>query len=292
MSTREQLKNDAKQNRTSYTRLSPDLKLDVKADPATGEAMFVYYDKEKNQNVAIKKPVEGILVGRCMQCSWFDAMLGSKGGNWETAYFFTKDKVVLFKPGSAGYEKVMEGSFDEVETYLRSRGVNANGKKTQVLFVKMKGTTGPILTAVRTNLSIAITQLNAVDTDRPFDYFVKLTPKVYSDGSIPFGKKTTQATKNLMKTNPPKYADISFEKPMNDVDFDSLGAGEAIQAFKKWVEEQSPKKADDTNQPQAQQQNPVSSYSGPSNSDFDNFTPPGNDDKEPEFGAESDDLPF
>lgn len=291
-SIRDKYKNEAKQNRAGYIRLSPDLKLDVKAD-ASGEAMFVYYDKEKKENVAIKKPVEGILVGRCMQCSWFDATLGSNGGNWETAYFYTKNKVILFKPGSSGYEKVMEGQFEEIETYLRSRGVNANGKKTQVVFVKIRGASGPMLVAVRTNLSIAITQLNSIDADRPFDYFVTLTPKVYRDGDIAFGKKTTQATKNLMKTNPPKYASISFDKPMNDIDFESLGAEESIETFKKWVSEQSPAQpSGDAQQQSAQVQSSGPGYSGPSDSQFDNFAPPVNDEPEPDFGDGSDDLPF
>jgi hypothetical protein len=41
-----------------------------------------------------------------------------------------------------------------------------------------------------------------------------------------------------MRTNPPKYASISFDKPVNDVEFDSLGAESAIELFNKWLQEQ------------------------------------------------------
>lgn len=236
-SIRERMKAQAKEGQgQSYTKLSPDVVLSVKE--VDGKIGFSYYDKATKENKFIPKPIEGVFVGRCMSAEWFDATIGQRGGTWATSFYYSKDKVVLFKPGSTGYEKVMEGNFDEIEGYLRSRRVSANAKKFQVLLVKMKWGGEAKLVAVKTNISIAITQLKKVDADMQFDYYIKLTPKKYAEGEVDFDKKTTPATMNLMRTNPPKYASISFDKPMNDVEFDSLGAEGAIEMFNKWLKEQ------------------------------------------------------
>jgi hypothetical protein len=287
-SIRDRFRNEAKQGGSNFTKLSPDLTFEVKQNKDTGQVSFVYYDKEKKENRSIVKPIEGALIGRCMQASWFDANIGQRGGNWQTSFFYTKDKVVLFKPGSTGYEKVMDGTFDEIDSYVRSRGVTATAKKAQVLFVKIKGTEKPLLVAVKTNLSIAITQLNGVTREMPFDYFVKLTPVAYEEGQVEFSKKTTQSTKNLMRTNPPKYASISFQKPMNDIEFDLLGAGESMETFQKWLQEQKPvsgEAASATEQPAAPAPRAdLRTTHEPTKEEFDSFEAP--------IGGDDDDIPF
>lgn len=289
-SIRERMKAQAKEGQgQSYTKLSPDFVLSVKEKD--GKIGFSYYDKATKENKFIPKPIEGVLVGRCMSAEWFDPTIGQRGGTWATSFYYSKEKVVLFKPGSQGYEKVMEGNFDEIESYLRSRRVSANAKKAQVILVRMMWGKEPKTVAIKTNISIAITQLKRVDSDMQFDYYIKLTPKKYAEGEVDFDKKTTPATLNLMRTNPPKYASISFDKPINDVEFDSLGAESAIELFNKWLQEQKGSGGEAT-QTAAPAVPKDTIYNPPmyNNDVMDGFSPAGDNVAEEEESF--DDLPF
>jgi len=145
--------------------------------------------------------------------------------------------------------------------------------------------------AVKTNISIAITQLKRADSDMQFDYYIKLTPKKYAEGEVDFDKKTKPATLNLMRTNPPKYASISFEKPMNDIEFDTLGAENAIDVFNKWLQEQKGSSGEAVQEP-VQKVAKDAIYNPPvyDNDVMDGFTPAGS--VAVEEDESFDDLPF
>lgn len=289
-SIRERLKSAAQQGQ-NYTKLHIDLRLEVKQDEQGPH--FTYYDKEKKEYVKIRKPITGILVGRCMFASWWDANVGKNGGTWVTGYYFAKSNVTLFQPSSMGYTLCTKGTFEEVEQHLVSKGVRSAGRKYQVLLVRMKTADGYKTVAVQTNISIAISQFKGVDRDKNFDYFVQLTPKQYSDGDIPFDKTVSSATVRLMNTNPPKYAFISWPKPLSDEEFVEYGAEAAINNFTKWSDEQKGVKEEvkvssgEANVTHAEQEDYITGK-------IDGFKPPVADvvADEDTWGSDADDLPF
>lgn len=285
------MKSMAANENKQFTKLHIDKKLNVKLDKSDNKVKLGYYDTEKKQDVFFPGPITGILVGKCMQATWFDPSIGKNGGNWFTGYYATKNKVALFKPGQQGADHVMTGTLDEVDQLLLSKGIRAAARKYQVYLVRMKTKSGDSITiAVNTSLVIAITQGKKYTSDTAFDYYVTLTPKEYSVGDIE-DSKVPSTTLALMEKNPPKYASISFDKPINDVDFELMGAHIAIENFQKWVEEQNGEAAQ-TQQDVATAQKPTSDTSYNVDSKVESFEAPSSNTTFDEAPVDDFDLPF
>lgn len=290
-SIRDRLKNQIKAEGKNFTKLDVDRKLNVKLDKSDNKVKFGYYDSEKKEDVFLPGQIHGILVGKCMQATWFDPNIGQNGGNWFTGYYATKNKVSLFKPGPQGVDHVMTATLDEVDQYLLSKGVRAAARKYQVYLVRMKTRTGESITvAINSSLVIAITQSKKYTQETPFDFYVTLTPKEYVKGDIE-DSKVPSTTLALMEKNPPKYASISFDKPINDIDFEGMGAHTAIENFQKWLQEQKGEAAQ-TQQETAASQNPEPNSSGNIDDDIAAFDAPSGSASFDEQPVDDFDLPF
>lgn len=151
-----------------------------------GEIGFELYVKDENgngTNQMVAKPISGVLLGRCMKASAFDQSFGKNGNSYNTDYYFTNKKVVLYAPGTGG--KVVEGDMEAVESYVGANVRGAKLKKAMVLFVA----TDKGLIEISTNLSLGIEQTNKIG-EKWLENEVVMTPVLYTPADKEISNKT------------------------------------------------------------------------------------------------------
>jgi len=227
MSTLDELRNRRKNNFVSF---KPDVYLDVRMNE-TQKPVFVYWDGEKEKNIAISKPLEGFFIGFGMVMEAFDPKFGKKGGTYKSTTYFTKrDMVNLYNPAGAKETRMEAGELQECMASFTSGAVNV--KKAMYIYIVSK-TSGQVL-AIKTNLSIGLEQVQGYEKNGMVnDYWLKLTPTVYSadDNDI---KKAHKFLGPLAATNPPKYAKISTSTPLDDATLEKYDAVTKLDTFLAW----------------------------------------------------------
>jgi hypothetical protein len=204
----------------SYPKITTSLNLEVKEQ--NGKPCFAYWDTTKEEMVYTSTPIEGVLIGKCMMASVYDDNLGSKGGTYKSSYYLTNnDKIVLFGKGG---QIAARGTIDEIEAFAVN--LTGNLSKKQVILVQIESG----LLAVITNITLAIGGFNAFDKDVFLTHNIVITPKLYDPNNKSISEKTKKYLGKFASKNPPKYAEISIGKPIEEI----IGLGESIDMFLNW----------------------------------------------------------
>lgn len=216
----------------SYTKLDISLRIDVKEKD--GKPMFHWYDKSKEEgkrDVYHKGPIKGILIGDAMVMSSFDEDLGSNGGQYYTGYYFNKQhQNVVFHTG--GSKPDFKGTGEEIEHWMTTTTSSKGAKKKKVLFIL----TDKGLVAVETNLSIAIDQMKTKG-DKFQEYMIALLPKKYDPETESISAKAKEYLGKFAAKNPPKYAEILLDQPIEKTAIPFETVAEATNTFTQYREE-------------------------------------------------------
>lgn len=222
-----------KVQRHKFYKMLPDQYLEARADDE-GRPCFRYYDKEKEETIYEAATVKGILIGTAMRLSVFDPNYGGNGGSYKSNFYAGNNFLVLFSPRG---EVAVKGDMEEIEAYI-AKEIGATPRKKQILFVL--NSTG--LTAVETNLSIAIDQLRGQDDEIWIDRAINLIPTMYSPDDPNISKKAHGYLGKLAAKNKPCYANIVHGEPLTDKIWEDVGADKHLDNYLKWREQETSRK--------------------------------------------------
>jgi hypothetical protein len=204
--------------------------IEMKEDDLTKLPIFARYDKVAEVYVEVPAPIKGIYIGSAIQMSSYSDNLGSKGGNYKSDYYFDNKKITLFAPQAKGYEKVAQGTKEEVSAYI-DKNSTSKAKVRAVMFIATEGG----LVAVITNMTIAIDQTNKVK-ELLSEKVIILNPAKFFEADETISKKAKEYLGKFREKNPPKYAKVVVGEDITQELFDSLNADKHIEDFKKFKE--------------------------------------------------------
>jgi hypothetical protein len=212
-----------------YLKLDIAKRYELKEDES-GNMAFRTYDKEKEENVFLNKPIKGVLLGSANIMTAFDDDLGSKGGTYtSTPYFTNSDHVAIMAPDKGGYKAFFKGTVPEAELWINANTTSQRATKRKILYVlNMQG-----IVSVETNMTIAIDQMGQLK-DSLLDNFVKLTPMVYDPDNPGISKRAQEFLGKFARKNPPKYAKIELDKLITDEAWDALNGDDVLDHFLAW----------------------------------------------------------
>lgn len=255
MNFKDKLK-DSQTTGSSSPQLNISKRVDIKE--IDGKAQFVVYNKETEKNEVIPSPITGILIGEAMQMSSYSDNLGSKGGTYQSSYYFhNSDVIALFAPTAKGYDIVAKGTPEEVAAFI-SKESTSKDKKRRVLFIL----TSEGLVALTTNLTIAIDQKKGIQ-DHLSSRLLVLTADTYEENVTPISKQAKEYLGKFRTKNPPKFANMELGNEITEKMWDDWKGSEYVDefiAFKKSKSDWKAKDKEDEPSPESQrgkQERPV-----------------------------------
>ena len=209
MSWKDDLKKSQSGEQSNYPQFLKKVQyyLEIKANEK-GKISFKYYDREKQENVFITKPIKGVLIGSSMRASAFNPNAGRNGSELTTsAYFTNKDKGVVFGMG----KQLFNGTIEQCHQYMNDE-TNALKKKKELYIITEQGA----LLAIRTSVTLSIVDIDAVG-ESIADNWCNFVPREYVPEE--HTKKAHSFLGKFASTNRPKYANIRLSEDVIDDDF-------------------------------------------------------------------------
>lgn len=189
-------------------------RVDVKEDEDTGELYFSWYNKESKKSEKILS-ITGAKLGNCMSLEIYDDSIKR---SWYSNFVFDTqgENTMIFDPvrKAKAFDKPV--SYENAKNWLRSQVV---GTVKSYYNVWIYDVNNNCIFAVKTNATIAIDQINKIDSKIKEGTCITLTPTKYSK-DFKFNGKVSDGFLKLAAKNKPNFANIELaEKITKDSPF-------------------------------------------------------------------------
>lgn len=186
------------------------------------QSAFSYWDKEAEKRKSFITAIKGVVLGDAMRFSVWDE---DNNSFLNSNYYTSKKDVALYQ----GSSLVMRGTLDEVSQKAFDMTTNRPKKQKVIWLATEKG-----VVELRSNLVLAISELNPISQDDMMDFVMEFTPELYDPEDKSISAKTKDYLGKFAPTNPPTFFRIKRSDPLNEEVAEVYGVIEKAKLLENW----------------------------------------------------------